>query len=259
MTSTSAPTAPQTSRRSALWALVAAVVFCVLLPHLPLAGVVARPLVWLSTLAHEGGHGLGAILVGGTFLKLQIFLDGSGVATSSWNSQEAWRSAVVSIAGLIGPAVGSVGFLWMGLAERLAKPALGLVAFCCLAMLAVASGFAVVVAVGGAVVTGGLAVFGSRGVARMACLMVAVQLCGAVFSRGDYLFTATAETGAGVMPSDVAQVANALGGHYLAWGVLIALLSVLLLGLGLFGFVISDRVVGAVAKAAGRLRRRPTP
>ena len=47
------------SDRGAAWALVGSGVATVLLEHAPYAHVVARPLVWISTLAHEGGHGLG--------------------------------------------------------------------------------------------------------------------------------------------------------------------------------------------------------
>jgi hypothetical protein len=245
-----------TSRRSALWALFAAVAICVVLPHLPLAGIIARPLMWLSTLAHEGGHGVGAILVGGTFHKLQLFMDGSGVATSSYDSAVGWKQAVVSIAGLLGPAVCSVGFLWMGLSRKLARPALVLVAVCCAALLMVTAGFASVVAAVGAAIAIAVAIFASADVARVVCLVTAVELCGAVFTRGDYLFTKTAETGAGTMPSDVQHVALALGGHYLLWGAAIAVLSILLLALGLVGFVVSDRVVGAVAAKVAAFRNK---
>ena len=39
-----------------------------------------------------------------------------------------------------------------------------------------------------------------------------------MFSRGDYLFMEQAQTGAGVMPSDTAHMAIALGGTYWMWG-----------------------------------------
>jgi hypothetical protein len=54
--------------------------------------------------------------------------------------------------------------------------------------------------------------------AQLAIVFVAVQLALSVFSRGDYLFTATANTANGPMPSDVAQIAEALVGPYWLWG-----------------------------------------
>ena len=52
---------------------------------------------------------------------------------------------------------------------------------------------------------------------------VGIQLALSVFSRGDYLFTPTAQTASGTMPSDVAHIAEALfallGLGFFMWGV----------------------------------------
>ena len=105
----------------ARWVLVAAVVIVVVLPQVPFLSMVLRPLGWLGTLAHETGHGLGAVAMGGHIESIQVFMDGSGVAHSSYPSAEGWRRAFVSLAGLIGPAVASVGLLWAGLGPRLCR------------------------------------------------------------------------------------------------------------------------------------------
>ncbi|MCB9690066.1 MAG: M50 family metallopeptidase [Alphaproteobacteria bacterium] len=94
---TPAPTPPSSVRP--LWALLGAVVIVVLLPRVPLISVVLRPLAWLGTLAHETGHGLGAVAMGGHLDSVQVFTDGSGVAHASYPSVEPVRRAVVSIAG----------------------------------------------------------------------------------------------------------------------------------------------------------------
>lgn len=80
-------------------------------------------------------------------------------------------------------------------------------------------------------------------------LFTAVQLALSVFSRGDYLFTATARTGRGALPSDAAQLADALIGPYWFWGGVCGLLSVAAL---LFGVVTFFR------PAAGGRRPRPS-
>lgn len=46
----------------------------------PQAGWTARPLLWLSTLFHELGHGLAVLVLDGEMVPLEICLDGSGVA-----------------------------------------------------------------------------------------------------------------------------------------------------------------------------------
>ena len=70
-----------------------------------------------------------------------------------------------------------------------------------------------------------LAAKASPSLAQLAMLFTGVQLALSVFSRADYLFTDTAQTGAGAMPSDVANMADALFLPYWFWGGLIALIS----------------------------------
>ncbi len=63
-------------------------------------------------------------------------------------------------------------------------------------------------------------------------ILLAVQLALSVFSRSDYLFTRTALTGAGPMPSDVAVMAAALFLPYWFWGAACGVLSLICLLLG---------------------------
>ncbi|HSS52021.1 MAG TPA: M50 family metallopeptidase, partial [Thermoanaerobaculia bacterium] len=46
----------------------------------PYGQVLARPLLLLSTLAHEMGHGLTALLLGGRFQRLEMWASGAGVS-----------------------------------------------------------------------------------------------------------------------------------------------------------------------------------
>ncbi len=66
---------------------------------------------------------------------------------------------------------------------------------------------------------------------------LAVQLSLSAFSRADYLFTATAQTGAGTFPSDVAQMANSLLLPYWFWGATCGTFSILVLLAGLWLFL----------------------
>ena len=79
----------------------------------------------------------------------------------------------------------------------------------------------------------------SNDVPQYSMLVLAITLLTAVFSRGDYLFTDVAQTSGGVMPSDVGQIANNLFLPYWFWGGLIALLSVVILFVGIRGFFYS--------------------
>ena len=246
-------TNPSLDRGSAWMTLIAAIGVTLLLPHVPLASLLARPLVWLSTLAHEGGHGVAAVLVGGTFTSLQIFPDASGVAHSMWDSSSSTNIAVVSLGGLLGPAVCALVLLWMGVSARLSRVALVVAGGVCAVFVGtVTTGFATIVTACWGAVFVALAVATSSKAARLAVLVLAVELWASVYSRADYLFVGEAHTGAGVMPSDVAQIATALGGHHLAWGVLIALVSVVLFVVGVAGFMLGDRINSCWRRRRGR-------
>ena len=54
-----------------------------------------------------------------------------------------------------------------------------------------------------------------------------------VFSRGDYLFTPTADTAKGIMPSDVANIAEELLLPYWFWGAVCGIFSVVCLVVGI--------------------------
>ncbi|MBI1945351.1 MAG: M50 family metallopeptidase [Deltaproteobacteria bacterium] len=198
--------------------------------------VVEAPLVWLATFAHETGHGLAAMLVGARFERLVIFWDASGVATHSGVAADSAARAIVSAGGLLGPAFLAAAFFALGTRPRLARVGLALFGAFMLAIAAlfVRNVFGLVFTVG----CGALFLLGARKLgperAQIAMLFVAIQLALSVFSRADYLFTSVARTGAGEMPSDVANVAAALGGPFWLWGLIIGGWSVLVLvgGLG---------------------------
>ena len=79
-------------------ALVASVIVTVLLYVVPYGYMLAYPLMLLSTLVHEMGHGVAALLVGGSFHQFQMWVDGSGVAM--WSAEPSrWRLAVVAAGG----------------------------------------------------------------------------------------------------------------------------------------------------------------
>lgn len=229
------PSDPRLHRR-ARQVLLATVAVTLLLYLIPYGGYIAYPLLLLSTLAHEAGHGVAAMLVGADFQSLKLWADGSGVA--SWSGRVGrLGQAFVAAGGLVGPAVAAaVGFV-LGRDPRHARVGLWIVA----AALAVLNlwvvrnlfGFAFV-----ALLAVGLALLAARGTPdwiQGATVFLAVQLALSVFSRGEYLFVAVAETGMGPMPSDVAQMAQALWLPYWFWGALCGLLSLAVVAGGLWG------------------------
>lgn len=216
-----------------LWSVGLALV----LPRVPVLSVLSVPLMWLSTVAHELGHGLTAVALGGQLEHFVIRPDGSGTAFTSTSGGDV-VGALVSAGGLVGPAI--VAGLWFVLGRRpgAARVCLGLfgAALVAAAVLVADPGFTQVYlgSVGGLALA--ISVLASAAWAQFTLVFLAVQLALSVFTRADYLFTEVAHSSAGVMPSDVAVIARHLGGPFWVWGVACGLVSlaVLLAGLAFY-------------------------
>jgi len=214
--------------------LLVSVGVTLLLYAIPAGFYLAYPLILLSTLVHELGHGVSALLVGGRFDRFLMWPDGSGVA--HWRGAGGrLELALVAAGGLVGPAVAAgLGFAF-GRTGRGARRCL--IAFGALLILAL---LLVVRNVFGFLFVGLVAAFclavalkASREIAQLVLIFLAVQLALSVFSRGDYLFTAVAQTAQGPMPSDTGQMAQALFLPFWFWGVLCGAFSIAVAGYGL--------------------------
>jgi hypothetical protein len=190
-----------------------------LVAYAPYGRVVGYPLAIFASLVHEMGHGLAALLVGGSFDSFELWSDGSGMAHASGYSGRL-AQAIVSAGGLCGPACAAALCFLLARGPRRARAAL------------LASGAALLLAdvllvrtLFGLVFVGLLALlllavgrFGSGEHAQLALGFLAVQLGMSVFADSGYLFTPVAHTGAGLTPSDVANMSSALLLPYWFWG-----------------------------------------
>ena len=208
------------------------------LHHIPYGVYLSYPLLLISTVAHEMGHGLMALLLGGHFQALEMHADGSGVAHYSGEFGPV-SVAIVAAAGLLGPALAAWVALWA--AQKAERARLGLAVAggaCLLATLLVVRGVFAPFFIGG---LGLLLVLLSRKaseeVCRFSLAFLGVQLGMACFTRADYLFTRSA----GDLPSDVEQIAQHLFLPYWFWGGCIAILTVLVLGQGARAFLREGR------------------
>jgi hypothetical protein len=230
--------------------LLAAAALVVALEYLvPHGRYVLYPFTLLCTWVHEMGHGLAAVAVGGQFVKLEIFADASGMATTA--APEGWRSAVVSAGGLLAPPL--LCALVLALVRGPGRAFLflgGLAAALVLSLVLWVRSPVGVVAV--PVLAAVLALGARLGVGRLRLVLaqlVAVVLGLDTLARTlGYLFVARVPAGATAGGrSDVAGMADALGGPYWLWGGLVALAALALLAGGLWSAV---RGEGAAADAA---------
>jgi hypothetical protein len=230
---------PRVVAQRARWFLVGSIIVTLGLYYVPYGLLLGLPLLWLSTLVHELGHGFTAAMLGGNFDSFVMHADGSGVTT--WSAGPLFgpiRRALVAAGGLVGPAiVAAIGFV----IARKPKPAqvallIGVFALVAIAVLVVRNPLGWAFVGGLALVTGVLATRKDPTIAQFTLVFLSTQLAMSVFSRGDYLFTEYAQTASGRMPSDVAHMADALVGPYWLWGGICGLFSVLVLGLGVWIF-----------------------
>ncbi|MGB3641665.1 MAG: M50 family metallopeptidase, partial [Rivularia sp. (in: cyanobacteria)] len=92
--------------RIGIWWLIGAAVATVVLWQVPYGDYILYPFSILATWFHEMGHGLAAIFLGGNFRQLEIFPNGSGVATHSGRLfLGPIGRAFVAAAGLLGPPI----------------------------------------------------------------------------------------------------------------------------------------------------------
>ncbi len=228
--------------RQARSALMISVGLTLFLYWVPLGDALAYPLVLLSTLAHELGHGIAAMMVGCRFEAFILNADGSGAAMTTGNPGRL-ASAFISAGGLVGPALAGSGCFLIGRRGQGAKAALVVIGTVLIVALVMVIrnvfGWVFVSGVAAVCLWGGLKAAGD--VAQLIVLFVGVQLTLSVFSRSDYLFTNFAATANGPMPSDVAQIAEALFLPYWFWGLVCGALSLGVLAGGVHAFVRATR------------------
>jgi len=200
-----------------------------------LPGALARPFLLLSTLAHELGHGLTGLLLGGGFQRLEMWPSGAGVTEIDLTGFGRLRQSLTLAGGLVGPAVAAAFCFALGRTGRGARACL-----LGLGLLLLAVEVLVVRNLFGLVFTGLvaaacllIALRGSPTAAQLAVVFAAVQLALSVFSRADYLFARAASNPTGLYPSDVEHIAQLLWLPHWFWGILCGAFSIAVLGWGL--------------------------
>ncbi|MEZ4336694.1 MAG: M50 family metallopeptidase [Sandaracinaceae bacterium] len=218
---------------SARGALIVAAIFVFLVKtFVPFGDELLYPMTLFATWVHEMGHGLTGLVVGGSFDSLEIFWNGSGLAHGAHAT--GWPSALVSMGGLLGPPVVGAGILAFARGPKRASIVLWVLAGLMLVSVPIwvrsITGFVVIPVV--AALFGLLAYKGGETLRHFGAQLIGVMLGLDTLTGLDYLFTGEAFVGGEVRPSDVSNISTALGGPYLLWGALLAVVSLALVALG---------------------------
>jgi hypothetical protein len=212
----------------AFWAAVAATLVLYFVPY---GRMVLYPFSLLSTWAHEMGHGLAALMVGGRFASLHLFADLGGVAYT-YRPDTLTAPAVIAAGGLLGPAVAGGLTVLFSARPRLARTTLYVLALLLLASLVlwVRNPFGMAAVAGLGLGFGAVARYGGDRLKLLLGQFTGIQLALGSLSTFDYMFTRGFVRGGVAQVSDTQAIAEALFLPYWFWGGVVALLSLLILG-----------------------------
>ncbi|MDJ0694067.1 M50 family metallopeptidase [Mastigocoleus sp. MO_188.B34] len=212
------------SRMGFTW-LIAAAFVTIILWQIPAGDYILYPFSILATWFHEMGHGLMALLLGGNFQQLQIFSNGSGVATYSLaRSLAPIGPSLVAAAGPMGPPIAGSALILASRSFKAASLSLkilgGFLIFSSLVWVRSPFGLIAIPVLGLITLLVGLKA--PRWLQGFAIQFLGVQACISTFHQLDYLFSYSAGN---LGLSDTAQIQNNLLLPYWFWGGLMAIAS----------------------------------
>lgn len=223
---------PKPTARGAL--ILALVVYFLMKGFVPFGGTILYPLTLLATWVHEMGHGTTALLLGGRFSSLDIFANGSGLAYTA--TSHPWQSGLTAAGGLLAPPIVGAVLLATSRGPRRAHGLLTALGVAIVVSLAIwvrsLTGWIALPIV--AAVLAAFVRWASPRKRMVFAQLIGVTLAIDTVSGSGYLFSANVTVDGTARPSDIASVAQAFGGSYLLWGLLVAAFSFGLLALGLF-------------------------
>jgi hypothetical protein len=215
--------------------LVAAALVYIIGAYAPFGHEILYPLTLFTTWVHEMGHGLTALVLGGSFKELEIFSNASGLA---WcYAEPGWREAFVSLGGLLAPPIVGAVIIAGVHGPRRARIALAILAGAIVLSLAIwVRSTTGIIAMPIVAALLGYAAWRSWFGESPERRVILAQVLGVVLALDtltrmvSYVFMGTVEVGGKERPSDISNVASNLGGHYVLWGMLVTAIAVALLG-----------------------------
>lgn len=195
------------------------------------------PIMFLSTWAHELGHGLGAIFTGGKFVDLIVMPNFSGLARTQ--TVNPFQRSMVILVGLLGPSL--LGVLMIFLTRGLNWYRVAIIVLAALlAMSQIWAGdkFTRLALGGWTLVLVLIAWKVPSHILLYISHIIAIALCLNALTGFGYFFVGNADIAGTEYQSDTGVMADILGGPFWLWGALIAALSIVIL---LAGVILSDK------------------
>lgn len=218
-------------RKDWIWlALVACIT--IILWQFPTGRYVLYPFTILGAWFHEMGHGLTAMLLGGNFEKLQIFPNGSGIATHTGKVIfGSFGQALVAAGGPMGPPIAGAMFILSSRKPVWAKYGLSLFGLVLIISVVIwirtVFGMIIILLLGAIIFLVSAQAPGRRQI--FAIQFFGVQACISTFRDFNYLFTSGGMIAGQQFASDTSVIAQKLLLPYWIWALLIAVFSIYIL------------------------------
>lgn len=213
------------------YGLAAAALLTVVLWRLPFGTYLLYPFTILATWFHEMGHGLAALLLGGSFHRLLLYPDGSGMAVSGGDlAFGRLGPALTAAAGPLGPALAGALLILASRREKTTRFALTALAvvMATAVVLWTRTFFGIVVITLLAALILFIAVKAPPRLREPALQFLGVQACISVYLQIGYLFTRRVVLAGTVTLSDTGQIAQQLGLPHWFWAALLTALTIAL-------------------------------
>ena len=219
------------------WLLVGLALALLIIWQLPGGDYFIYPFTILSTWFHEMGHGLMAWALGGTFLRLEIFQNGSGLATYSLPvTASKFTHGLIALAGPIGPAVAGALFILASPHPKTSRILLWLLGVSLLlsSLIWVRSiyGLLAIPLIGSILLWVGCRC--SEKVAHFCVNLAGVQAAMSLYQHVDYFFTESVTIAGKTMLSDTGQMEQAFWFPHWFWALTIILFSITTLCLSIW-------------------------
>lgn len=194
--------------------------------------ILAWPFGILAALVHEMGHGVAGLLAGGTFERLQIWPNGSGVTEVEGIGRLG--IAIMAAGGLVGPAIAAALGFYLARTSRGAQGFLIVFGAALLVadLFVVRGTFGLIFAGALATLCLALGILAPPNVRQWVVVFLSVQLALNLLTEASYLFMDKLSIPEGTFPSDTGLMAEALVLPYWFWGIACGLISLGVLAQG---------------------------
>lgn len=203
--------------------------------NVPYGMYVMYPFTIFGTWIHEMSHGLTAMFLGANFLELQIFSNGSGAASYTFDSLVFGRTglAMIAAAGPLGPAI--IGAFGIAASRNKTMTEFALYGFSVALLVSLIKwvrppmsiAFWVIAAF--ALIITFVAYKGNAGAKKLLLQTISVNSIVSLYFSVGYLFSDSASVAGGNYASDTQVIANNLFLPHWFWGGAIMVVAVILL------------------------------